>query len=52
MNRAISGAKSGQGGLVNSLMDVGLSEEEAKKYSSNVQDGKFLVIVHSKKSID
>ena len=47
---AYAGAKSGQGGLVNSLMDIGLPEEEAKRYNDDVQDGKFLVIVHPKKN--
>ena len=45
---AFVGARSGEGGLVNSLKNIGLPEKEAQRYSNDVQDGKFLVILHSK----
>ena len=47
---AFVGVRSGEGGLLNSLRNIGLPEEEAQKYSNDVKDGKFLVILHSKSS--
>lgn len=47
---ALVGARSSEGGLLNSLMNIGLSEENAQHYSNEVQDGKFLVILHAKSS--
>jgi hypothetical protein len=47
---ALVGARSSEGGLLNSLMNIGLSEEDAQRYSNEVQDGKFLVILHAKSS--
>ena len=47
---AYVGVRSSEGGLVKSLLNIGLSEEETQRYSDAVQDGKFLVILHSKSS--
>ena len=47
---AYIGVRSSEGGLVNSLIHLGLSKEEAQRYSDAVQDGKFLVIIHPKSS--
>jgi hypothetical protein len=45
---ALMGTKSSEGGLLKSLMNIGLPEEKAQQYYNDVQDGKFLVIVHPK----
>ena len=45
---AIVGVKSSEGGLMNSLVNIGLSNDEAERYANAVQDGKFLVILHPK----
>lgn len=47
---ALVGARSSEGGLLNSLMNIGLPEEDAQQYSNEVQEGKFLVILHAKSS--
>jgi uncharacterized membrane protein len=47
---ALVGARSSEGGLLNSLMNIGISEEDAQQYSNAVEDGKFLVILHAKSS--
>lgn len=47
---AFVGVRSGEGGLLNSLKNIGLPEDVAQKYSNDVTDGKFLVILHSKSS--
>ena len=43
---AYVGVRSSEGGLLNSLENIGLPEEDAQRYSNDVQDGKFLVILH------
>ena len=47
---AIVGVKSSEGGLLNSLVNIGLSKDEAERYANGVQEGKFLVILHPKTS--
>ena len=45
---AVVGASSGAGGLKPALMEIGISEEEAERYSTDVEEGKILVFVHPK----
>ena len=45
---AVVGASSGAGGLKPALMEIGVSEEEAERYSIDVEEGKILVFVHPK----
>lgn len=45
---AIVGANSGAGGLKRALMDMGVSEDEAERYSYDAQNGKILVFLHPK----
>ncbi len=47
---ALVGARSSEGGLLNSLMKIGLSKEDAQQYSNEVHDGKYLVILHDRSS--
>ena len=47
---AFVGVKSSEGGLINSLINIGLAKEEAEQYANAVQDGKFLIIIHPKTS--
>ncbi|REB04780.1 general stress protein [Sporosarcina sp. BI001-red] len=46
---AVVGARSGAGGLKHALMENGLPDKEAERYSEDVQEGKILVFVHPKK---
>jgi hypothetical protein len=39
-------AKNGNDGLNNTFKDLGISPDEAKRYESQVQAGRFLVLVH------
>ena len=43
---AVVGASSGAGGLKHALMDIGVPDDEAERYSNDVQDGKILVFLH------
>ncbi|MFJ5788508.1 general stress protein [Lysinibacillus sp. NPDC093197] len=45
---AVVGASSGAGGLKHALMEIGVPDDEAERYSNDAQDGKFLVFLHSK----
>ncbi|QTD42757.1 general stress protein [Sporosarcina sp. Te-1] len=46
---AVVGANTQAGGLKHALMEVGVPDDEAERYSSDVEDGKILVLVHSRK---
>ena len=46
---AFVGVRSSEGGLMNSLLKIGINEEEVERYTNAVKEGKFLVILHSKK---
>lgn len=48
---AVVGASSGAGGLKRALMEIGVSADEAERYSDEVQDGKILVFLHSKEQM-
>lgn len=43
---AVIGANSGAGGLKHALMEMGVPDDEAERYSNDVQDGKILVFLH------
>ncbi|WOV83469.1 general stress protein [Sporosarcina jeotgali] len=43
---AVVGARSGAGGFKHALMEIGVPDEEAERYSEDVQEGKILVFVH------
>lgn len=43
---AVLGASSGAGGLKHALMEIGVPDEEAERYSEDVQEGKILVFLH------
>ncbi len=43
---AVVGASSGAGGLKHALMEIGVSDDEAERYSKDAQDGKILVFLH------
>ncbi len=45
---AVVGASSGAGGLKHALMDIGVPDDEAERYSNDAQDGKILVFLHPK----
>lgn len=45
---AILGASSGAGGLKHALMEIGVPDDEAERYSNDAQDGKILVFLHPK----
>lgn len=45
---AVVGASSGAGGLKHALMEIGIPDDEAERYSNDVQDGKILVFLHPK----
>ena len=45
---AVVGANSGAGGLKPALMEIGVSEDEAERYSKDVEDGRILVFLHPK----
>ena len=45
---AVVGANSGAGGLKHALMEIGIPDDEAERYSNDVQDGKILVFLHPK----
>jgi hypothetical protein len=45
---AAAGAASGAGGIKNALIETGISEEEAERYTDDVKDGKILVLLHRK----
>ncbi|MFJ5766504.1 general stress protein [Lysinibacillus sp. NPDC093210] len=45
---AVVGASSGAGGLKHALMEIGVPDDEAERYSNEAQDGKFLVFLHPK----
>ena len=46
---AVVGANSGAGGLKPALMEIGVPEDEAERYSKDVEDGRILVFLHPKK---
>lgn len=43
---AVVGASSGAGGLKPALMELGVLEDEAERYSQDVEEGKILVFLH------
>ncbi|MCG7346278.1 general stress protein [Sporosarcina sp. ACRSL] len=43
---AVVGASSGAGGLKPALMEIGVPEDEAERYSTDVEDGNILVFLH------
>ncbi|MBD7908893.1 general stress protein [Sporosarcina gallistercoris] len=43
---AVVGARTGAGGLKHALMEIGLPDDEAERYSEGVQEGKILVFLH------
>ena len=45
---AILGASSGAGGLKHALMEIGVPDDEAERYSNDAQYGKILVFLHPK----
>jgi hypothetical protein len=45
---AAAGASSGAGGLLHALMNIGLPEDDALRYSNEVEDGKILVFLQPK----
>ena len=45
---AVVGASSGAGGLKPALMEIGVSEDEAERFSKTVEEGKILVFLHPK----
>ncbi|WP_409368518.1 general stress protein [Lysinibacillus sp. 38-6] len=45
---AVVGANSGAGGLKHALMEMGVSDDEAERYSNDAEEGKFLVLLHPK----
>lgn len=45
---AVVGASSGAGGLKHALMEMGVPDDEAERYSNDVQDGKILVFLQPK----
>ncbi|SES44875.1 hypothetical protein [Psychrobacillus sp. OK032] len=45
---AVVGANSGAGGLKHALMEIGVPDDEAERYSNDAQDGKILVFLHPK----
>ncbi|GKV56978.1 hypothetical protein NCCP2222_29250 [Sporosarcina sp. NCCP-2222] len=45
---AVIGANSNAGGLKHALMEAGVSDEDAEQYSTDVENGKILVLVRSK----
>jgi len=45
---AVVGASSGAGGLKHALMEIGVSDDEAERYSNDAEEGKFLVLLHPK----
>ncbi|WP_025783014.1 general stress protein [Sporosarcina sp. D27] len=46
---AVVGASSGAGGLKHALMEIGVPDEEAERYSEDVQEGKILVFLQPQK---
>ncbi|MCM3638880.1 general stress protein [Sporosarcina luteola] len=44
---AVIGANSGAGGFKHALMEMGIKDDEAERYSKDVEDGKKLVFLHS-----
>ncbi|WP_252504448.1 general stress protein [Sporosarcina sp. Marseille-Q4943] len=45
---AVVGANSGAGGLKHALMEMGITDDEAERYSKDAEDGKILVFLHPK----
>lgn len=45
---AVVGANSGAGGLKHALMEIGVPDDEAERYSNDAKDGKVLVFLHPK----
>lgn len=43
---AAAGVATGAGGLKHALMEIGVSNEEAERYSNEVKEGKILVFLH------
>lgn len=43
---AVVGANSGAGGFKHALMEIGVPDEEAERYSIDAQNGKILVFLH------
>lgn len=45
---AVVGANSGAGGLKHALMEIGVPDDAAERYSNDVEDGKILIFLHPK----
>lgn len=45
---AVVGASSGAGGLKHALMEIGVPDDEAERYSDEAENGKILVFLHPK----
>ncbi len=45
---AVVGASAGAGGLKHALMEIGVPDEEADRYSDDVAQGKILIFLHPK----
>lgn len=45
---AVVGANSDAGGLKHALMEIGVPDDEAEHYSTDIENGKFLVFIHPK----
>ncbi|MDI2589154.1 general stress protein [Psychrobacillus sp. NEAU-3TGS] len=45
---AVIGANAGAGGLKHALMEIGVPDEEAERYSNDADEGKILVFLHPK----
>lgn len=43
---AVIGANTRAGGLKHALMEIGVPDDEAERYSEDVQEGKILVFLH------
>ena len=43
---AVVGANSSAGGLKHALMEIGVTDDEAERYSADVENGKILVLLH------
>ncbi|MEK4521265.1 general stress protein [Psychrobacillus sp. FSL W7-1457] len=46
---AVVGANSSAGGLKHALMELGVTDDEAERYSTDVEDGKILIFLHPNK---
>ncbi|GGA15428.1 general stress protein [Psychrobacillus lasiicapitis] len=45
---AVIGANAGAGGLKHALMEIGVPDDEAERYSNDAEEGKILVFLHPK----